>query len=95
MEDIKFSSLKELYDRIKPALHSKEKELHLAGYKFITSDDIFNYLKEAKWSKKNNLTLNELVSDILLTPNEDFLNYVHDLIIKGKLKTTINDNNIL
>jgi hypothetical protein len=93
MNDIKFSSLLELYNRIKPALHSKEKELHLAGYKFISSDDIFNYLKNNKWSKEENLTLDELVSDILLTPNEEFLNYMHDLILKDK--ESINKKDIL
>ena len=53
-----FSSLKELKDRVTPALKLKAEELD------ITPDDIWNTLKD-KWSKKEGLTLNEIVNDIL------------------------------
>lgn len=94
MEDIKFGSLQELFIRVKPALRSKVKELNGVGYKFITETDIFNYLKDNKWCKKSNLTLSELVDDILTTSNEEFLNNVADKII-NKTSININDNNIL
>lgn len=53
-----FSSLKELKDRVTPALKLKAEELD------ITPDDIWNALKD-KWAKKEGLTLNEIVNDIL------------------------------
>lgn len=93
MEDIKFSSLQELYNRVKPALRSKVKELSIAGYKFIKEEDVFNYLKNSKWSKKNNLTLSELVNDIFTTPNEEFLNsYTNNL---EKSSSNLKENNLL
>lgn len=91
MEDIKFSSLQELYNRIKPALRSKVKELHMAGYMFINEEDIFNFLKDSKWAKKNNLTLSELVNDILTTSNEVYLNNYHS----KKEDNNISKNNLL
>ena len=94
MDDIKFGSLQELFIRVKPALRSKVKELKGVGYKFITETDVFNYLKDNKWCKKSNLTLSELVDDILSTPNEEILKDVSDKIIK-KDSININDNNIL
>lgn len=75
MENIKFKNLQDLYKRIRPAIHSKIKEMQISGYYFIKEEDIFNYLKETKWMNETNITLNDLVSDILNTPNEDFLDY--------------------
>ena len=94
MEDIKFGSLQELFIRVKPALRSKVKELKGVVYNFITETDIFNYLKDNKWCKKSNLTLSELVDDILSTPNEEILKDVSDKIIK-KDSININDDNII
>jgi aspartate carbamoyltransferase regulatory subunit len=94
MEDIKFGSLQELFIRVKPALRSKVKELKSVGYKFINETDVFNYLKDNKWCKKSNLTLSELVDDILTTPNDEFLNNAADKILKND-SVKINDNNIL
>ena len=94
MDDIKFGSLQELFIRVKPALRSKVKELKGVGYNFITETDVFNYLKDNKWCKKSNLTLSELVDDILSTPNEEILKDVSDKIIK-KDSININDDNII
>lgn len=64
-----FSSLEELYTRLKPALHTKKEEMRRAGYEYIKSEDIWNYLKESIWKKSNNLSLHQMVSDILNTDN--------------------------
>ena len=81
MEDIKFSSLNELYNRLIPAMETKVRELKLNGINFITTDDIWNYLKKYKWTKSNNLTLSECVDDILNTRDEEYKKY-----IKNKMK---------
>ena len=66
MEDkIEFKSLKELYERVKPALYSKVKELRRLGLKYVTETDIWNYLVENVWKTKENLELHELINDIL------------------------------
>ena len=78
MDDIKFDSLKELYDRWKPALTNKKDELHLLGYKYITEIDIWNYLKDKKWTNSHNLSLYEMVDDIINVENiviADFYKY--------------------
>lgn len=62
-----FNSLEELYARLKPALHTKKEEMKRAGYEYIKSEDIWNYLKESVWKKANNLSLHQMVSDILNT----------------------------
>ena len=47
--DITFSSLEELYNRIKPALRTKKEEMKRNGYIYVKEADIWNYLKEKKW----------------------------------------------
>ena len=79
--DIEFESLRELYQRLIPALETKRKEMNRAGFSYIQKEDIWNYLKEKKWIKDNNLSLSEMVSDILNT--DDF---VIDNYFKEKLK---------
>lgn len=76
MEDkIEFKSLKELYERVKPALYSKQKEVRRLGLKYVTEKDIWNYLVENVWKSKENLELHELISDILYANNYDLNEY--------------------
>ncbi len=75
-----FNSLEELYARLKPALHTKKEEMRRAGYEYIKSEDIWNYLKESVWKKANNLSLHQMVSDILNTDSE-----LIDTYLKEKL----------
>lgn len=63
--DIEFNNLKELKKRIEPVLNTKLKEIKMSGYNIITKDDIWNYLKQNKWTKANNLTLYDIVNDIM------------------------------
>lgn len=64
-----FSSLEELYNRVKPALYSKKEEMRRSGYEYVKEGDIWNYLKENVWNKAKNLELHEVVSNILNTDN--------------------------
>lgn len=79
--EIKFNSLKELYDRLKPALQTKKNEMTRIGYSYIKEEDIWNYLKEIKWKTAENLSLHEMVNDILNTDD-----VVIDKYLKEKLK---------
>lgn len=78
--DITFGSLEELYKRIKPALKTKKEEMRRAGYIYIKEEDIWNYLKEVKWINAKNLSLYQMVSDVL---NSD--NMLIDKYLKEKL----------
>ena len=68
--DVEFQSLEELYKRIRPALNTKKMEMHRAGYIYIKEEDIWNYLKEIKWLHSKDLSLYQMVSDVL--NSEDF-----------------------
>lgn len=67
--DEKFTSLEELYTRLLPALKSKEKELHLNHMIYISYEDVWKYLRLNKWNRGVNLTLFDMVDDILNTDN--------------------------
>lgn len=81
-----FSSLEELYNRVKPALKCKVKDLNRTNIYYIHESDVFNYLKNTLWIKKNNLTLGEIVNDIMLTSNAELEVYVQSIIAKEKRK---------
>ncbi len=78
--DIEFNSAAELYERLQPALRSKVAELKRDGYTYLTTEDVWNYLKESKWKNSQNLALNEMVSDIFGSDNA-----IIDDYFKGKL----------
>ena len=80
MEDIKFTSLEELYKRLKNELKTKKDEMNQLGYMYIKEIDIWNYLKEVKWIQSRNLSLYQMVSDVL---NAD--NILIDKYLKEKL----------
>ena len=82
--DIEFNSIKELYDRVTPALNTKVTELKRYDLDYIKKDDIWNYLKDKKWSKANNLLLYQMVDDILNLDNMEIDEYV-----KGELRKKV------
>ncbi len=61
---MKFKSEEELKNRVIPALKMKKELLQQQGI-YLTTDDIWDYLKTKKWRKSKNLALNEIVNDIL------------------------------
>ena len=73
--DLEFKSIKELYDRIEPALRTKKYELKKLGY-LVSEADIWNYLTSSKWINSINLTLSEMVNDIFLASGNDISNYL-------------------
>ena len=74
--DYEFSSVLDLKAHIKPALDSKVRELQRKNINYVSQDDIFEYLRNMVWPLKSNLTLYNIVYDILNTDNEIFSNYV-------------------
>ena len=82
MDEIKFSSLEDLYNRLKPALRSKVKELRQLDKIYIKENDIFEYLSDTRWESSNNLTLDQMVDDILYVDNDKIDEYVQKKIIK-------------
>lgn len=86
-----FKSLGELYNRIKPALSTKKDELVRNGINYIKEEDIWNCLKEVKWIKTTNLTLSEMVSDILDCNIDTLDMYVKKQISRIERKANLDD----
>ncbi len=86
-----FKSLKELYNRVKPALYSKLKEIHNLGFTMISEKDIWNYLVINNWKNRINLELHEIISDILYADNYRIYEYVMEELKKNKKEKIIVD----
>ncbi len=71
-----FKNTKELYVYLKPAFLVKIRILKLLSYDYINSEDIWNYLRENIWVKSNNLTISEMVNDIIHADPKKIDNYV-------------------
>lgn len=69
--DIEINSIRDLYKKVLPALKIKKREMKKKGIE-KSEIDIFNHLIKAKWSKKVDLSLNEIVNDILNYQNSIF-----------------------
>ena len=91
--EIKFTSLKELYVKIKPALTSKKEELSRIGLNHIKEEDIWNYLKETKWGKSINLSLSEMVNDVLNSDNYKIESYVQKKMDEIPRTVNLEENN--
>lgn len=68
-----YKTEQELYQGLIPALNVKIKNIKKNKIKDITKEDIWNYLKETKWKNSIDLTLADMVQDIIHTPNDDII----------------------
>ncbi len=82
--ELEFSSLEELYERVQPALKAKLAELHRLGYPYIQVIDIWNYLVDSKWKKAKDLTLSDIVDDILHVDNRKLDEYLKGALTKTR-----------
>lgn len=69
--EISFSTKEELYNRVKPALKAKKRELVRFGYRYLAEKDIWNYLIKTKWSHASYLSLSDVVNDIMQAEGRD------------------------
>lgn len=71
-----YKSQKDLYISLIPALNVKLRLLKNNDFGDITRMDIWNYLKNNKWRSSVDLTLADMVNDIIHTDNGDIYVYV-------------------
>ena len=71
-----YRSQEELYQGLIPAINVKMKLLRKSHYDNITREDIWDYLKDNKWRSSIDLTLGDMVQDIIHTDNLEIVNYV-------------------
>lgn len=62
---MEFTTKEELYQKLLPVFTVKKRLLSITKYNTITSIDIWNYLIKNKWQRSHNLTLSEVVNDII------------------------------
>ena len=74
-----YKNQKELYQALIPAFNVKLRLLKDSDYDFIKRKDIWDYLKVNKWANSVNLTLAEMVNDIIHADNKDI-----DIYLKKK-----------
>ncbi len=89
--DIEFNNVKELYERLIPALNTKVEELKRSDLDYIKAEDIWNYLKENKWSSAKDLLLYQMVDDILNLESYVIDDYVKMRIRKKVIKPNLED----
>lgn len=96
MEDtLGIYSIEELYKRIKPALYSKKQELKRSGIDFVKEVDIWNYLSQNNWNKKEELSISQMVSDIFNLESYKIKNYVMEILKNTERKIDKKDDNLL
>ena len=71
-----YHSQEELYEGLIPAMKVKLSRLRENNYYNIKCEDIWNYLRDTKWKDSFDLTLGEMVNDIIHVDNEKIANYV-------------------
>ena len=86
-----FSSIKELYERLIPAMTTRVRELHREGYVFVKNEDVWNYLKISKWSKANGLELSDMVSDILSCSGYEMDDYLKKTFMNSKREINLDE----
>ena len=72
MEEVNFNSINELYERVVPALELKVQLLNDQNIE-TNKVDIWNYLSN-KWKNSNNLTLFDIVNDIMILDGNNLIN---------------------
>lgn len=84
----------DLYKRLLPAINSKINELSKYEIFYVKREDIWNYLKHEKW-KDDNISLAEMVDDILNTDNEKLVKYVKEKTLNERKSTEIDETELL
>ena len=76
-----YTNIKELFEDLKPAFNVKLR-LIKKDYDYITRNDIWNYLKINKWCKDVNLTISEMVDDIIMVDIDKVDRFLKEYIKK-------------
>ena len=70
-----YKNQEELYQGLIPALNVKMKNFKRNKITNITKEEIWNYLNETKWKNSIDLTLADMVQDIIHVTKEEILNF--------------------
>lgn len=73
--DFEFHSQEELLQRVYPALRTKISEFHKLGYD-LKEIELWDFLSNEKWKSGKDLTLYDIVNDILSCEGEEVVSYI-------------------
>ena len=73
---MEFTSLQQLYQKLIPAFNVKRRLVLNSKYKDITNEHIWKYLAETKWRQANNLSLPDMINDIITADLEGIHEYM-------------------
>lgn len=73
---MEFTSLKQLYRKLLPAFNVKRRIVLNSKYKEITNENIWLYLTETKWKNSHNLSLPEMINDIITVDLAEIKKYI-------------------
>jgi hypothetical protein len=93
--ELNFKSSEELYNRISPALYSKVQELKRLKIDYIKEEDIWNYLIKNEWKKRENLTIAQMVNDILNIDNDLIIGHVLEIFKNENRKVNLDESDLL
>ncbi|HOP65497.1 MAG TPA: post-transcriptional regulator [Bacilli bacterium] len=94
-DEIKFTSLQDLYNRVRPALQTRVSEIKRQKIPYIKEEDIWNYLKTYKWNNSANLTLIDMINDILSVDPYTIDQYIKTNMQKVKREIIATGDNLL
>ena len=67
---MEYNSLTELYISLLPAFKVKKRLLGITEYNNLQNEDIWKYLAVNKWKESCNLTISDMVNDIIHADNK-------------------------
>jgi hypothetical protein len=75
---MEFTSLGELYKKLIPAFNVKKRLILNSKYKEITNENIWNYLTDTKWRQAVDLSLTDMINDIITADLADIYKYMEE-----------------
>lgn len=78
MQEIYFNNINELYNRVLPVLKLKQKEFKNENH-MVGINNIWFCLSETKWKKSINLTLYDVVNDIITLEYKTLKDYYKEV----------------
>ena len=75
--DFEFHSQEELLQRVYPALRTKVSEFLKLGVT-VSEEELWEYLSSVKWKSGKDLTLYDIVNDILSCKSEEVIDYIQE-----------------
>ena len=79
------NSLEDLYRLLLPALRTKKKEMHDLKHLYIKEEDIWEYMRQSVWMDAVDLTLSDMVDNILNTENDEIAAFMASRILESRM----------